>query len=97
MKVYASIRQEVSIDPIDVLEKLDIIPYRDWIVKSSAGKYIHMTEQSAGSHSFDDAVGEVSQETYDLYMAQKLLVNHFKNKKTLEELKQKRILPAIEF
>lgn len=85
MKVYATIHQQVEVDPIDVIKEINIIPKGDWIVvkKSLKGEkiYVQMTEESAGSHSFDREVGEVSKKVYDLYMAPKLLINYLEEKK----------------
>ncbi len=80
MEVNARIYQKVDIDPIDVLEKVNIIGADNWIVKEGK-KYIEMTEHSAGSHSFDGQVGEVPKKIYDLYQAKQLLIDYLKEKK----------------
>lgn len=77
IEVYADIRQKVYVDPVQVLENINIIDEGDWIVKKD-GKYIQMTEQSAGQHSFDTDVKEVTKEIYDLWKGQQNLINYLK-------------------
>lgn len=85
MKVYASIRQQVEVNAIDVIEQINIIPKGDWLIvkKTPEGKkiYVQMTEVSAGQHSFDQEFDQVSKKVYDLYMAQKLLLDYLMSRK----------------
>lgn len=73
MEVFATTCMKVDIDPVSVIGKLGIIPSGDWIVVRG-NKFIQMTEQSAGQHSFDYEVGEVSKEVFDAYNAQQTLI-----------------------
>lgn len=83
MKIHATTNQIVEIDPLDVLKNINIIHAGDWIVERGE-KLIQMTKESAGQHSYDREVGEVSEETYELYKAQKLLLEYFIDKRREE-------------
>jgi len=72
--VYGTTRLHVEVDPISVLEQVHPIPPHDWIVEKD-GKYIQMTEVSAGQHSFEQEVGEVTKEVYEVYKAKEILIN----------------------
>lgn len=78
MKVWGTLRHEVEVNPLHVLEEINIINRGDWIIEKG-GRYIQMTEVSAGQHSFDHKVGEVSKEVWELYKARELLINHLKS------------------
>lgn len=79
MEVYGTSVTKVSIDPLDVLKKITVGIHKDgWIVERD-GKYIEREEVSAGQHSFDHDVGEVSKHTYELYKAKNLLIGYLEN------------------
>ncbi len=85
MKVYATVRQEVYVDPISVVEQIYIIPDGSWIIEKD-GKYINM-----GDDRYEYEIGEVTKEVYDLNQAKKLLLNYLREKeKKEEELRKKR-------
>jgi len=89
MRVYAKFSQEVEVDPIDVLKKINIIPEGDWIRPEETKNglvYSHYEEVGAGSHSFERKVGEITKEKYDLYMAKIMLINHLEK---LQDQKRK--------
>lgn len=73
ISVHGQVTMKLMVDPIEVIKQINIIPEGDWIVVSKH-KYIHMTEVSAGSHSHDKEVGEVSEEIFDAYMAKETLI-----------------------
>ncbi len=75
MEVYATLHTKVQIDPIDVIIKLNIIPEGDWIIKNNS-KYIHMEEVSAGQHSIDREVKQISYEKYQAWEAQQTLIKY---------------------
>lgn len=77
--VNATAILKVYVNPISVLQEINIIPRRDWIIQKD-GKYIQMTEESAGQHSFDDEVGEVSKEMYDIWKARDLLIEYLEKR-----------------
>ena len=83
MQIYATFSQKVEIDPISVVEQLHFIPKGNWI-REENGKYIEYEEVSAGTHSFEHKVGEVPKETYDLYMAQIMILNKLKKDRDKE-------------
>ncbi len=70
-------RGDLNVDPIHVINEINIVDKGDWIVEKN-GKYIQMSEQSAGTHSFDHEVKEVGVYTYELYKAKELLLNYLK-------------------
>lgn len=80
IKVFANVQLQAYVDPTDVLNDLRIIPKGDWIIEKN-GKYIQMEEVPAVQHSFDSEVGEVTKEIYELYKAQKLLIEYLRYKK----------------
>lgn len=75
MEVYANIRQEVDVNPKDVIEKMieEEIHWRDWIFEKD-GIYYRGFEQSAGQHSIDSKE-EISQEKYEYLAALKLILS----------------------
>jgi len=80
IEVHASIVTKVIVDSIDVLNQINIINPNDWIIKKD-GKYIQMTEQSAGQRCFDVKVCEVSKEVYDAYKAKLILIKYLRKLK----------------
>lgn len=81
MKVHASIYTVVDVDPLTVLENINIINSRDWLIEDK-GKYIHMTEVSAGNSSWEKEVGPVSKEIWDAWIARETLINYLKKQKS---------------
>jgi hypothetical protein len=77
MKIYADARLEVYVEPIDILNKINIVDSGDWIIKEK-DKYYQMTNQSAGTHSFEAKVCEVSLDTYNAFMAKKILIEYLR-------------------
>ena len=74
MKIRATFNEEVTIDPIDIIQELiDEVQHgwRSWIFEEN-GKYYRGWERSAGSHSFDEQE-EISKEDYEYYQALKLI------------------------
>lgn len=79
MEIYASIRQKVNIDPIDVIKKLKdeaLCGSRGWIFERE-GKYYHEFETGGGSHSWDEEE-EITKEKYDYVRALELIINYNK-------------------
>lgn len=78
MRVSASFRQEVTIDPLDVIEKLikEVAGYRGWITEED-GKYYRWWEMSAGPHSIDEKE-EITKGEYEYYCALKLIETKLK-------------------
>lgn len=66
MKVHANIRQEVEVNPIDVIQELineELGNWRNWIFERDGNYYIGF-EVSMGQHSMDDETG-ITKEKYD--------------------------------
>ncbi len=87
VRVYGTTTFEVSVDPVAVLEKIDVgIPHGDWVVedKTKDGKtvYMQMTEVSAGQHSFSHEAGIVSAAKYERYKAKELLIEYLKSQRS---------------
>lgn len=78
--VYGNISQKVEVDPIDVLKSINVISPYSWIIEKD-GKYIQMTEESAGQHSFEMEVGEVTKEIFDAFKAKQVLIDYLKKQK----------------
>jgi len=74
MKIYGNLRQEVDVNPKDVIEKLieKEIGYRNWIFEE-VGIYYMGFEQGAVRHSFDGKV-EITKEKYDYVIALQLVL-----------------------
>jgi hypothetical protein len=84
MKIYADIRREVHIDPLDVIEHLkESISgcNRGDYIFTEAGKYFRGYEVSAGCHSIDGQT-EISKEKYDYYQSLCEVEKYLKNNKT---------------
>lgn len=73
MKIHASFRHEVVIDPKDVINKLieEEIGCRNWVFKENDKYYRHF-EESAGQHVID-CKEEITKEKYE-YIEALLLV-----------------------
>lgn len=78
ISVYGNSRVKVIVNPIDVLEEINIIPKDDWIVEKD-GKYIQMTEEGSARNSVEKEVKPVSEEIYKLVQAKKLLIKYLKS------------------
>ena len=78
MKVYADFREEVHIDPKDVIKKLKekLTGYRGWILEKE-GKYYRGWEETAMSRSWDE-FEEITKEDYEYYQALCLVENRLK-------------------
>ena len=66
MKIYVNLRQEATINPLDVIDKLKedaLGDRRDWFFERD-GKYYHGFENGGGSHSWDDEK-EITKELYN--------------------------------
>jgi len=74
MKIYADVRQEVNVNPKDVIEKLieKEIGWRNWIFEKD-GKFYRGFEQSMGVHSIDDEE-EITKEKYEYIRALELVL-----------------------
>jgi len=81
MEIYASITQKVSIDPIDVIEKLieKELGSNTWTVQKN-NKYFKVWEESAGCHSFE-AEKEINKESYEYVEALNLILKKLKETK----------------
>ena len=81
MKVYANIRQVVTVNPIDVIEQLisKEIGSDGWITEED-GKYFQWYEASAGLHSYDNE-NEISKEKYDYVIGLQFVLAKLKEKK----------------
>lgn len=81
MKVYANIKQEVIVNPLDIIEELRIKELGDWKswVFEKEGKYYEGFETGAGSHSWDDEE-EISKEKYDYIRALEIIKTYIKQK-----------------
>lgn len=81
MKVHGDFRQEVTIDPMDVLENLlgkVRGHYQNWIFERD-GEYFRGWEQSAGVHSID-MEDPITKEQYDFYQNVKSVMEYLKSK-----------------
>jgi len=78
--VPGTIRTQVEVDPINVLQSIHPIPAHDWI-EVKEDKFIQMTEVSAGQHSFEKEVGEVSKDIYEVWMAKQTLIKFLNEQK----------------
>lgn len=79
MKIYADIRQEVYIEPIEVIEGLmEKVSGCDggWIFEED-GKYYRGWERSAGVHSVD-MKDEIPKKVYDYYQSLELVRSYIK-------------------
>lgn len=84
MKVWGTASLEVYVDPISIIEEINVLPNgAEWIkVEEKDGKTVYSLyeEAGAGSHSFDHKIGETTKEVYDLYMAKELFLKHLTEK-----------------
>jgi len=80
MKVYADFRQQVSINPIEVIENLieGETGSRNWTFIKD-GKFYIGYEISAGSHSHDEYF-EITKEKYDYITALEFVLAYLKRK-----------------
>lgn len=76
MEIYANVKQNVLINPKDVIQKLidEEIGYDSWTFEKN-DKCFKGFEQSAGCHSYDDEV-EITREKYDYIKALQLVLKH---------------------
>ena len=81
MKISAIIEQEVSVDPLEVIEKLinrETGGHR-WVTKRDE-KYFFGEEQSAGQHSYE-SFEEISEERYNYIKALETVRRYLKDNK----------------
>ena len=80
MEIYATIRQKVEIDPIQVVERLKqnfLGDSKRW-VRLIDGQYFIEQERSAGSHSYDEIVRELNEKELKYYEALVIVENFLK-------------------
>lgn len=75
-------RQQVEIDPLDVLKSINVLPEGEF-VKIIDGKPHLYEEVSAGQHSFDSEIREMTKEEYEVYLAKETLIKFLTKKKTV--------------
>jgi hypothetical protein len=81
MEIYARIVQKVQVDPLDVIEKLktDFLgDYHRW-VRQENDKYFIMGEQSAGQHSYDTEIREITKEEKKYFEALDVVERYLKS------------------
>jgi hypothetical protein len=71
MEIYGNLRHEVEIDPIEVIKKLKTRFLGDsfrWVEEKN-NKWFIMGTQSAGTHSFDIEIKEITKEELEYFEA----------------------------
>ena len=83
MKIYADFTQEVTIDPLEVIEQLkdEFTHGSDNWISFADGKWFLMTEMSAGAHSYDESIKELTEKEMEYYNALVLVEKTLKRKK----------------
>lgn len=78
MEIYANFRQKVTVDPIDVIEKLveSITSHRGWITEEE-GKFYRNWEV----HKYRDDKEEITKEQYEYYKALRKVEENLKENK----------------
>lgn len=82
MKVYATIRQEAEVNPLEVIDALKaeaLGSWRNWVVERD-GSYYLGHEVSMGSHSMD-VEDSISKEKYDFIKALEFIKSYIKKTK----------------
>ena len=79
MKIHGKLIQEVTVDPLDVIQKLidTVVGHSGWMIVED-NKFYKCWEVSAGSHSID-MKEEVSKDQFEYYSALKLVELTIKN------------------
>jgi len=81
MKVWATMHQQVEIDLLAIIENLNVLPDGGEFIKIENGKPILYQEVSAGMHSFERAIREMTKEEYNVLKAKETLIKFLQSKK----------------
>lgn len=75
MEIFATLIQKVTVDPLEVIKKLVVLPDGgEWVKINEQGAPVMYAEQDAGQHSFDRAIRVLTPAEYEVYQAKEVLI-----------------------
>jgi hypothetical protein len=81
MEIFATLTQKVTIDPLEVIKQINVIPDGDFVKVDETGEPWIMEEVSAGQHSFDRKVRTMTKDEFEAYKAKETLIKFLSRKR----------------